>query len=476
MILLLIFLLRVPSFFEPYWYGDEGIYLAIGQALQHGAVLYRDIWDNKPPLLYLIYAIIPTLLWAKITATACVLGTVCFVKKITKKNIPALACGILLSIPLLEGTIANAELYFVLPIIIGAYLLLRHSGRVQNLLLGICLTAAFLIKVPAIFDFMGLFLAWFFVNKKLKPFFIISIPVILTLVFFSFYFIKNNAFSDFITAVFLQNSSYVAIDSGPLSKLSNPLFIKGIILLTIALVLVILYLKKKTTGELLILASWFGFSLYGALLSNRPYPHYLLQIIPPLIILLNYLLENIKKYFLFLLPIIIFLLLTLNMFSRNIYLLSDLIKRHEIPYYSNFWSYITGQKSWTDYANNFDSRTTTNYEIANYLSGNNLFVWGDNAFIYVLSNIPPTTKFIQAHHLTTIDKSNYDKIIDQINFKKPKYIVVTRPVRFEFPKLEELIFQKYRLVNIFGDSYVYEMLGDISNETANHILRPGAKK
>ena len=41
-----IFLLRIPSFWEPYWYGDEGIYLAIGQALQRGAVLYRDIWDN----------------------------------------------------------------------------------------------------------------------------------------------------------------------------------------------------------------------------------------------------------------------------------------------------------------------------------------------------------------------------------------------------------------------------------------------
>ncbi|MDO8515143.1 MAG: hypothetical protein Q7S14_01460 [bacterium] len=473
MILLIVLLLRIPSFFEPYWYGDEGIYLVIGQALQRGAILYRDIWDNKPPLLYLIYAIVPTLLWAKLTATACVLGTVYFVKKITKNNLSALICGILLSIPLLEGTIANAELYFILPIIITVYLLLNKP---KYFLIGLCLTAAFLIKIPAIFDFMGLFLAWFIINRKIKPFFIMALPVLLSLLFFIIYFYLNQSLGDFITAVFLQNSGYVSVGSGSLSKLSNPLFIKGIILTISEIILIILYFKNKISKELLIFTSWFGFSLYGALLSNRPYPHYLLQIVPPIILLLNYLFQNIRKYFLVLVPLVLFLYLTLQIFSGNLYLIQDLISRHEIPYYSNFWSYITGQKSWADFANNFDSRTTTNYEIASYLNGSNLFVWGDNAFIYVLPNIPPTTKFIQAHHLTTVDKLNYDKIIEQINFKKPKFIVVIRPVRFEFQKLEELIMNKYKLVQIFGDSYIYEMLRDVANETANHILRPGAEK
>src|SRR3989338_7236507 len=50
-------LLRIPSVIEPYWYGDEGIYEVIGSALSQGRVLYLEIWDNKPPLLYLIYSI-----------------------------------------------------------------------------------------------------------------------------------------------------------------------------------------------------------------------------------------------------------------------------------------------------------------------------------------------------------------------------------------------------------------------------------
>ncbi len=126
LVLLFVFLLRLPSFWEPHWYGDEEIYLALGQAMQRGAVLYRDIWDNKPPLLYILYAIHPTLLFAKITATLFVLGTCVGVYLLAKKIFFKRSTGycllttalavILLWIPRLECTIANSELYFTLPI------------------------------------------------------------------------------------------------------------------------------------------------------------------------------------------------------------------------------------------------------------------------------------------------------------------------------------------------------------------------
>ena len=54
---LIFFILRFPSLFEPIWYGDEGIYQVIGTALRQGKLLYKDIFDNKPPLLYWLYAI-----------------------------------------------------------------------------------------------------------------------------------------------------------------------------------------------------------------------------------------------------------------------------------------------------------------------------------------------------------------------------------------------------------------------------------
>ena len=55
-VVLIFSLLRLPSVIEPYWYGDEGIYEVLAQAMNQGRGLYSGIWDNKPPLLYIIYA------------------------------------------------------------------------------------------------------------------------------------------------------------------------------------------------------------------------------------------------------------------------------------------------------------------------------------------------------------------------------------------------------------------------------------
>src|SRR3989344_271102 len=58
LILFVFSLLRFPSLFEPNWYGDEGIYQVLGHAIREGRILYSGIWDNKPPLLYLTYALV----------------------------------------------------------------------------------------------------------------------------------------------------------------------------------------------------------------------------------------------------------------------------------------------------------------------------------------------------------------------------------------------------------------------------------
>src|SRR5260221_14719740 len=63
MILCLVAIMRLPTLMEPYWYGDEGIYLTLGTGIRHGLTLYRDIHDNKPPVIYLIAAISGTLFW-----------------------------------------------------------------------------------------------------------------------------------------------------------------------------------------------------------------------------------------------------------------------------------------------------------------------------------------------------------------------------------------------------------------------------
>ena len=58
LILFTTFILRFPSLFEPFWYGDEGIFAAVARNLNLGGTLYQTAWDNKPPAIYLTYAAI----------------------------------------------------------------------------------------------------------------------------------------------------------------------------------------------------------------------------------------------------------------------------------------------------------------------------------------------------------------------------------------------------------------------------------
>ena len=50
--------LRLPSLVEPPTFNDEGTYSDIGWALDHGAVLYRDVWGHYTPGIYWIGAAI----------------------------------------------------------------------------------------------------------------------------------------------------------------------------------------------------------------------------------------------------------------------------------------------------------------------------------------------------------------------------------------------------------------------------------
>src|SRR5262245_26928443 len=54
-LLALLLLLRVPSIVQPAG-GDQGLYAYEGTRVLQGDVLYRDVWDQKPPAIAFVYA------------------------------------------------------------------------------------------------------------------------------------------------------------------------------------------------------------------------------------------------------------------------------------------------------------------------------------------------------------------------------------------------------------------------------------
>lgn len=136
---LLTILLRLPSLSEPYWYGDEGVTLTAGRVINQGGILYKDIDDNKPPLLYFLGAAAGgelkplktlTLFWSLLTiAIFYLLSKLILSKRLA--FLSSLIFAFLANTPILEGNIINGEIYFILPTILAAYLIWRADTQVR---------------------------------------------------------------------------------------------------------------------------------------------------------------------------------------------------------------------------------------------------------------------------------------------------------------------------------------------------------
>ena len=294
----LFFILRLPSLFEPLWYGDEGIYQVIGTSLNHGKMLYSQIFDNKPPLLYWVYAIfqsdqftirLVSLIFGLLSVIVFfLLSKKLFQNKRGNSNIPYLTTFVFtmsFGLPFLEGNIANAENFMLLPIIASALLLIdKKKFFLPGLLLGI----AFLFKIVAIFDLAAFAVFCFILNfdslkKELKLSSLIA-GFILPIFLVSMFFLINGSLMDFIRATFLSNISYVSYGN-QIGKLPILLFIKLILL---GGFLLYLFIKRKAISETsLFILIWFAFSLFNTFFSQRPYTHYVLVLISSLSLLIG---------------------------------------------------------------------------------------------------------------------------------------------------------------------------------------------
>lgn len=479
---LVFFLLRLPSVIEPYWYGDEGIYEVIGQALRHGRLLYSQIWDNKPPLLYVVFALFngdqeSVRFLSMLVGIASTIILFSLSQKLFKKlssSIIATACfTILFATPFLEGNIANAENFMLLPVL-GAGLLMyiysnSHSDRVQNLfnkkpvtqemlkkalfskitITGILLGIAFLFKIVAIFDLIAFTLFLLFASFRethpthtisrsalikhfliLKSEFLLIIagflaPLLVTLL----YFLSQGTIKDFIQSAFAGNIGYVGYGNAFLHIPQGLLIIK-IMLLAITIGIIFMKRQKLTQNQLFILI-WLTFSFFNAFFSQRPYTHYLLVFLPSFCLLVGWLfdMKNTKEKF----GLLLFSLIMIFLIKQNFWLNTP---KKIALYYKNAGLFITGQKDVKSYRYFFDNKTPRDYELASLITKNtrandSIFIWGDSAQIYALSHKLPISKYTVAYHI----KQNTNAMTETqniISIQKPKFIIIL-PETSKFP-------------------------------------------
>ena len=472
---LFFFLLRFPSLFEPYWYGDEGIYQTIGLGIDHGRILYKDIFDNKPPLLYLLYAIFNSdqFLLRLVSLIFGVLSVLIFFKlvlKITENKkasyIATFFFTLLFGLPLIEGNIANSENFMLLLNISAGFLAIKslemHSGRRYKMLVatGALLSISFLFKIVGLFDFAAIFMFLFFTNftknfkdiltpkniiNELKNLFPLVVGFAILPLIVMFYFLAIGAFPYFLQATLLNNVNYVGYGN----KFIIP---QGLLILKLVLLFgasSFIFLKRKTLGNGAVFAYlWVLFSLFNAFFSQRPYTHYVLIAVPAVCLLIG--LTALKnKYFKFnLLFLGISLILLITSFTYYI---------KTIYYYQNFIAFVSNQKTTYQYQRFFDGNTPNDYTLASYINmyakkEDNIFIWGNNAQIYKLTNKLPPGRYTVAYHITNY-RDGLENTEKGLSITKPKFIIIMGNV----PKFSFSLSQYIQRININGIN-IYERL------------------
>jgi hypothetical protein len=444
LIALLFIILRLPSLFEPNWYGDEGIYLVLGLAIRKGLTLYSQIHDNKPPTLYYLAALSQSVFGFRLLLSLWMIPTIYAFYLLAQKNkIATIIFLIFSSIPIIEGNIANAEVFMLLPTILGIYLFLYKK---QFFLPGLLLGLAFTIKVPVAVEFAFVCAYSFFYIPKnrilniLKLCFGFAAPISL----YFLYFYLRGASGEFLFAALLQNFGYLsswATGSHSGNATSGGLLVRGLILLLSWVVLYFYSKKSKTNLHSIFLFGWFASALFGAVLSSRPYPHYLIQVLPSLIIII-FAYRQLKA--LIFIPLIFFVF---SLIKYKFYFYPVL------SYYQNFYFHKNNPQFFNSELS--ETNTITDYIKSNTTPSDKIFVWGDAPFIYVASGRLPVGRFTVAYHIA--DFQQYKYIMDQLKAHPPKIIVYYPMNGRPFIELDKFIEFYYHPTLQSGSGIVYSL-------------------
>lgn len=473
-LLFICLLLRIPSFFEPYYYGDEMIYLTLGQGLRQGVPLYSGLHDNKPPVLYLIAALAGSLVWFKVfLAIASLISIVLFAKiikhlfenKPKTQKVSVILFALLTTLPLLEGNTANAENFMTVFSLGAIYILLCQKINLKNLLFsGVLFGISFLTKVPALFDLPVIIIFWLIttsfnkvslVKIVINSFYIILgflIPIVLSLVWYAI----GGHLGDYLKAAFMQNVGYVSswrpgdVQKSFLAK-NAPLLIRFAIS---SLGLVITFIFRKKLSKPFILASvWLMLTLFAVTLSERPYPHYLLQSIGPISIFLSILFtQKTVEQSLVVIPLLVAFLVPVY-YKFWYYPTSS--------YYLRFIKYVVGINSKDKYLSDFNKYTARNYQLADFLinssyKNDKVFVWGpDSPTIYALSRRVPPIKYVADYHI--FDYLNLKEAAKMLSVNKPRFIIITLEAK-PFLEITSLLRQNYILVNNIENAEIWSLL------------------
>lgn len=328
------FILRFPSFLRSVVDWDESLYLLMARSILAGEFPYVEIWDHKPPGIYYLFVSslavfgdsilsIRILSCLAVAFTSYLLYRLATVAFSNGKKIGIIS-GILYIVFTLGngGLAANTEI-FLAPLVTLSFLALltrkssvvdghsHNGGRLFTI--GLLMGLAFEIKYVVLFELLAILAVILYNVMKsekmgsrgnllslAKDCSIVLAAFCFPFVLVSIVFWRGGHFGEYFYANVTANSIHTVTDSlrssVKLAALAKQVLANSI--LSISLVLLPLYLNRmkrklvteKNTMETIFI--WLFASLTSIIFMGLQYPHYYIQVLPPLCVLSAHMIVN----------------------------------------------------------------------------------------------------------------------------------------------------------------------------------------
>ncbi|MGE0542609.1 MAG: ArnT family glycosyltransferase [Dehalococcoidia bacterium] len=513
-VVLLVLTLRLPSLFEPHHYGDEGVFAATAQQMLAGDTLYREIWDNKPPLVFLIYAAViaaagPSIAALHLTGAIWSAATALVVLAIGRRVggevagwLAALLYAVVASLPMIEGTLLLTEHLMVLPAALAALLTLQGAaqrGRRRDRLIagaGVALGIACLFKQVAIFDAAaaGLWLICLRGRPRRDAAVLVlgwATPVMATALWFA----ASGALGSAWEALVGSYNTYL----GEGSALPAGFQILRLLPTIVALGWLLWRRRRGQVDGNDLLLIWLSFTVLGATTGGRPFGHYLIQVVAPLVLVTVYLTPrppslagkgvhsstegasissgntddprsilvdedapfpareggavsaaNRVRYL-----VLSLTLLTLITGFRGFWFSHPTLTP---DYYGNWLAFVTGNKT-RDEHDRFSSWRVSNQQhllrmIESDKSSPTLYIWGEYPWLYSLLDAENAAPFSTAYQ-TAILPGSKELVMRAIERDPPRYIAQELEEWRRLPGLAEFLAARYERVSQIDNTVLW---------------------
>lgn len=415
-------------------YTDQSVYQYVATVIEDGGMPYRDTFDHKGPLIYIIYFLgnlINDLHGVWFFELASVIITVFFLYKIARlfkcNRLSAILATVVTTTPWILNFYNPATVEeFALPfctVSLYIFLDLLINNRIsvfRSVLCGFCLGGVLMLK-PTMASVWLVFSIAAFIHyiKQKQPqnliktilFFLFGILIFVTPIII--WLIKNNAFNDFISQYIIFNSEYTKSRSNISSMLSTiPFFL--VPLVAYSLVATTCYFIKRKSLLNGALLSFMVISLILTIIPGRAYIHYGMALVPTMIYSFSKLFElwpSIYKKIPILARVIIIMafigFITISWGKSTISILKSVNLAHHTHY------------------------SPENSAIIEYLKNNSnstdiIAVYGSNNAIYNGSGLHAASKYSYTLPIDQVNKEIRESYLADWAKEKPKFIITDR--------------------------------------------------